>query len=91
MANSWAEVDEFERLYLKARSTLAEALSRATTDVAQRLWQARIAGISGFHQALDRADPTEVFRAISVMHAAQQAAVAAIATQLAISDIGSHR
>lgn len=86
-----AVVQEFERLYLRVRTTLAEAQSRSVNDAEQRLWQARTARMKRVREMLNPDDLAEILAAIAVLHAEQEAANAAVAGQLAAVDTRAHR
>lgn len=64
-----AVVQEFERLYLRVRRTLAEAQSRCVNEAEQRLWQARTARMKRVREMLNPDDHAEVLAAIAVLHA----------------------
>lgn len=86
-----AVMDDFEHLYLTVRRTLAEALSRSSTDYEQRLWRARSTRMKRLLETLNPDDLTQVLEAIAMLHPEQQTATAGIATQLSAADTRSHK
>ncbi|MET3808470.1 hypothetical protein ABIB25_005499 [Nakamurella sp. UYEF19] len=83
-------VNELDGLYFKARRAVAEALSRATTDAEQRVWQTRTTRMKSAYNELNRDDLAKVLEAIGVIHAQQEVTNASITAQLAAADTRSH-